>query len=136
MRVCVRKCICIHVLCMCTFICTCICVHVYIYCVCVHACMHVYLCLCISVCEHMHMCIKYICVCVLCVCIYVTRPVGIDHLSAINRRFLSSLHYHYLITIYTTTTKFSITITEFNGLSSSAYRNGMLHSEREILAKI
>ena len=32
--------------------------------------------------------------------------------------------------------KILITTGEFNGLSSALYRNGILHSEREILAKI
>ena len=66
---------------------------------------------------------------------YVTRPAKIDHVSAKNRRFLACLLNHNLITLYNCN-KIFITTAEFNGLSSAAYRNGIVHSEQKILAKI
>ena len=61
------------------------------------------------------------------ICVCVTGPTNTDLLSA-RKMPIFCLCYHNLITIYTTTTK-SITTAEFNGLSSAAYRNGILHSE-------
>ena len=50
---------------------------------------------------------------------------------------LACLLYHNLITIYTSYyNKIFVTTAEFNGLSSAAYGNGIVHSERKILAKI
>ena len=67
----------------------------------------------------------------------VIGPAKFDHLSIKNRQFLSSLHYHNSITIYTSYhNKILITTVEFNGLSSAAYRNGKMHSEWKILANI
>ena len=69
-----------------------------------------------------------------CFTIYVTGPVKIDHLSIKNHRFLACLLYHNLTIYYCS--KIFITTAEFNMLSSAAYGNGIVHSERKILVKI
>ena len=67
----------------------------------------------------------------------VIGPVKIDHVSTKNHRFLVCLLYHNLITIYVYyCNKIFITTAVFHGLSSAAYGNGIVRSERKILAKI
>ena len=66
---------------------------------------------------------------------YVTRPAKINHVSAKNCRFFPSLLYHNLQTVCINAIK-SVTIVEFNGLSSEIYGNGIPFSELKILPKI
>ena len=68
-------------------------------------------------------------------CTYVTGPAIINHVSTKSPFF--SLLYHNLTTTYLDYhNKVFITTAEFNGLSSAAYRNEILHSERKVLTKI
>ena len=67
--------------------------------------------------------------------IFVTRPAKINHLSGNNCHFLSLL-YHNLANYLNYCNKVFITTAKFSGLSSAAYGNGMLHSDRKIVAKI
>ena len=67
---------------------------------------------------------------------YVARPANIDHVSAKNSQFSSSLLYHNLRTIYTNAAKIFATTAEFNRLSFAIYRNEILYSEWKILVKI
>ena len=66
----------------------------------------------------------------------VTGPAKIDHVSTKNHRFLVCLLYHNLKNYLYYYNKIFITTAEFNGLSSAGYGNGIVHSERKILAKI
>ena len=67
---------------------------------------------------------------------YVTGPTEINHVSTKIANFNSSLLYLNLVTIQTNATKMFNTNGEFNKLSSTIYRNGILHSEMKILLKL
>ena len=69
--------------------------------------------------------------------VYVTGPAKIGHLSTKFCQFLVCLLYHNLIANYLYyCNKMFIIIVEFNGLSSAAYGNEIVHSEQKILAKV
>ena len=55
--------------------------------------------------------------------------------QTINARITLRAIYHNL-TIYTTATKSLLATAEFNGLSSAAYKDEILHFEQKILVKI
>ena len=62
-----------------------------------------------------------------------TGPARINHLGAKNAIFVFALSYLNNHLYYHN--KIFITTAEFNGLSSVAYRNGILHSEHKIITK-
>ena len=68
-------------------------------------------------------------------CTYVTGPAIINHVSTKSPFF--SLLYHNLTTTYLDYhNKVFITTAEFNGLSSAAYGNGIVHFKLKILVKM
>ena len=65
-----------------------------------------------------------------------TGPARIDHVSTKKLSIFSVFAVSYLNNNLYYCNEIFITTAEFNGLSFAVYRNGIVHSERKIFAKI